>query len=33
MTKQPESWAVKWELLVADAWADPELKKRLFKIL
>jgi hypothetical protein len=23
------SWDLKWELLVADAWSDPELKKRL----
>jgi hypothetical protein len=29
MVKWNEDWAVKWDLLVADAWSDPELKKRL----
>jgi hypothetical protein len=24
-------WELKWELLVADAWADPALKKRLLE--
>jgi hypothetical protein len=24
-----EGWRLKWELLVADAWDDPDLKKRL----
>jgi hypothetical protein len=28
---EQESWYLKWQLLVADAWADPELKKRLLK--
>lgn len=26
-----EGWEMKWELLVADAWADPDLKQRLLK--
>ena len=26
---QSSDWELKWELLVADAWADPALKKRL----
>src|SRR4051794_38529364 len=26
---QSNDWELKWELLVADAWADPALKKRL----
>jgi len=29
MAEQSDGWEIKWELLVADAWADPELKKRL----
>ncbi len=27
--QQSDGWEIKWELLIADAWADPELKKRL----
>jgi len=26
-----EDWELRWELLVADVWADPALKKRLLK--
>jgi len=28
---QGSDWELKWELLVADAWADPALKKRLLE--
>ena len=28
---QGADWELKWELLVADAWADPALKKRLLE--
>jgi len=28
---QSADWELKWELLVADAWADPALKKRLLE--
>jgi len=31
MAEPSQDWEIKWELLVADAWADPELKKRLLK--
>lgn len=31
MAEQESDWGLKWELLVADAWADPELKQRLVK--
>lgn len=26
-----DDWELRWELLVADAWADPALKKRLLE--
>ena len=29
--KTTDDWSVKWGLLVADAWADPALKKRLLQ--
>jgi hypothetical protein len=31
MAEQYGDWDLKWELLVADAWADPDLKKRLLE--
>jgi len=31
MAQQESDWGLKWELLVADAWADPELMQRLLK--
>jgi hypothetical protein len=29
MAEERKNWELKWELLVADAWADPKLKERL----
>ena len=29
MADETGDWEAKWELLMADAWADPDLKKRL----
>ncbi|MBN2216596.1 MAG: NHLP leader peptide family RiPP precursor [Pirellulales bacterium] len=31
MAEPSQDWEIKWELLVADVWADPELKQRLLK--
>ena len=31
MAGEGSDWVYRWELLVADAWADPDLKERLLK--